>query len=133
MQLIAVVLNCGHMFEEATALLDYGFECYKNVPIIEQGQFVQNITVVKGIQEEVDLVADRNFSIALNDSEQHKIRTKLILPDELEAPVEAGQWVGSLQIFLNNEMIEEIPIVTEQVVERRTILDFFRKMVNIWR
>ena len=33
LQLIAVVLNCGPMFEESAALLDYGFENYKKYDI----------------------------------------------------------------------------------------------------
>ncbi len=133
MQLVAVVLNCGPMFEEATNLLDYGFRNYKNVLIVEQDQFVQTILVNKGIHKEVNLITEKGYSIALNESERNQLRTKVILPNELEAPVETNQWVGSLQIFLKDELIEQIPIVTEQAVERRTIFDFFRRMVNIWR
>ncbi len=133
MQLIAVVLNCGPMFEESTALLDYGFENYRNVPIVEQDQFIQTLTVINGVQEEVNLVAKQEYSIALNESELNLIRTKVVVPHALEAPIEAGQWAGSLQIYLGHELVEEIPIITERGVERRTIWDFFRRMVNIWR
>lgn len=133
MQLVAVVLNCGPMFEESAALMDYGFDHYENVSIVEQGQFLQSFPVVRGVQEEIELVADQGFDVALNDMEKSNIHTKMILPIELEAPMESGQWVGSLQVYLKDELLKEIPIVTGQAVEKKSIWNFFRKMVNLWR
>ena len=53
MQLIAVVLNCGPMFEESMALMDYGFENYKNVCIFKHGQLIDSLPVRKGILEKL--------------------------------------------------------------------------------
>jgi D-alanyl-D-alanine carboxypeptidase (penicillin-binding protein 5/6) len=133
MQLIAVVLNCGPMFEESAALMDYGFANFRSVSIVEQGQFLQNIPVIQGTCEEVELLAEQEYSVALNEMEEKQIRTRLILPAELTAPVKAGQWIGSLQIYHNHELLKEIPIVTGQAVEKKTIWNFFRRMVNLWR
>jgi D-alanyl-D-alanine carboxypeptidase (penicillin-binding protein 5/6) len=133
MQLVSVVLNCGPMFEESAALMDHGFANYRSVTVVEENQFIQSLPVIKGKQDEVELTAERGYSVALNDKEIEQLHVRRVLADELEAPVETGQWVGSLQIYLKDELLEEIPIVTGHAVEKRSIWDFFHRLVNIWR
>ena len=50
-QLASVVLNCGPMWEESKALLEYGFETYNPVTFYHKGQFVRTIAVRKGKAE----------------------------------------------------------------------------------
>ena len=133
MQLVSVVLNCGPMFEESAALMDHGFANYRSVTVVKENQFIQSLPVIKGKQDEVELTAERGYSVALNDKEIEQLHVRRVLADELEAPVETGQWVGSLQIYLKDELLEEIPIVTGHAVEKRSIWDFFHRLVNIWR
>ncbi|MDD2502594.1 MAG: D-alanyl-D-alanine carboxypeptidase [Clostridia bacterium] len=133
LQLVAVVLNCGPMFEESVALMDYGFANYKRVTLIEEGQAIQTLPIANGRKKEVQLVTKQDYTVALRSGETEKIRKKLILPSELEAPIEKGQWVGSLQIYMEDRLMEEIPLVTQQAVAKRTIWDFFRRVVRFGR
>lgn len=133
MQLIAVVLNCGPMFEESMALMDYGFENYKNVCIFKHGQLIDSLPVRKGILEKVDVVTEQEYTLALNKLEQKQVKTKVMIPNSLDAPVEKGQRVGSIKIYLKDELINEIPIIAKESVRKKTVWDFFCSMVNIWR
>jgi D-alanyl-D-alanine carboxypeptidase (penicillin-binding protein 5/6) len=133
MQLIAVVLNCGPMFEDSAALLDYGFENYKNYDIYTTGQPIFNVPVIKGKQNDIPMIAGKGFSIALKDDETEKIRTEVLVPESVEAPVLKGQPVGTIKIYFENRLMDELPVITAQAVEKRSIWDFFRKMVNLWR
>jgi len=133
MQLVAVVLDCGPMFEESTSLMDYGFEHYSNINIVKQGEFIKSLPVIKGTQDKVDVVAGQEYSVALNNIEQKYIQTRFIIPDSLEAPVEKGKRIGTLNVYLKNELIREIPVITSESVKKKTIWDLLDKMINIWR
>ena len=133
MQLIAVVLNCGPMFEESTALMDYGFQHFQHVTLVEKGQAVEELPVVKGQQDDVALIAEQEYRVPLTEEEIGQITTNIVIPDELEAPVDKGQWVGTYQIFLDHQPLEEIPIVTAEAVGRKSIWNIFHKMLNFWR
>ena len=133
LQLVAVVLNCGPMFEESLALMDYGFANYKSVTLIDEGQAIQTLPVNNGRKKEVQLIAKKDYTVALKPEEAEKIRRKVLLPSELEAPIEKGQWVGSLQIYLEDKLMEEIPLVTQHAVTKRSIWDFFRRVVKFGR
>jgi D-alanyl-D-alanine carboxypeptidase (penicillin-binding protein 5/6) len=133
LQLIAVVLNFGPMFEESVALMDYGFANYRSTNLVNQGQVLQTLPVNNGKVKEVQLVAKEDYVVALRPEENVKIRKKVLLPDELEAPIDEGQWVGSMQIYLEDKLLKEIPLVTRQAIGKRTIWDFFRKVVKFGR
>jgi D-alanyl-D-alanine carboxypeptidase len=79
------------------------------------------------------LIAGRGFSIALREGETEQIRKEITVPESLEAPVAAGETVGSIKIYFKDRLMEELPVLTAQAVEKRSIWDFFRRMVNIWR
>ncbi|NLB41096.1 MAG: hypothetical protein GX815_02345, partial [Clostridiales bacterium] len=121
------------MFEESVALMDYGFANYKSVTLVDEGQDIQTLPVVNGRKKEVQLIAKQNYTVALRPEETEKVRTKVVLPNELEAPIEKEQWVGSLQIYLEDELMEEIPLLTQHAVSKRTIWDFFRRVVKFGR
>ena len=133
MQLIAVVLNCGPMFEESAALLNYGFENYKKYDIYNKGDRIRTVSVDKGKRSEVSLVAGKDYAVALKPGEKEKLHMKATLPESVKAPVSAGKKVGTVKIFLGDHLIGTIPIVTEKKVEKQSFWDLFHRMVNIWR
>ena len=87
----------------------------------------------KGILEKVDVVTEQEYTLALNKLEQKQVKTKVMIPNSLDAPVEKGQRVGSIKIYLKDELINEIPIIAKESVRKKTVWDFFCSMVNIWR
>lgn len=132
-QLVAVVLNCGPMFEDSIALMDYGFENYKRTVLYKSNQVIKILPVKNGQKEKVSVLVKKDCAITLTDEEIKNVKTRYILPDELEAPIEKGQWIGSLQIYLNDQLLEEIPLITKESVKKRNIWDFFRNIINLWR
>lgn len=55
---------------------------------------------------------------------------KLILPDVLEAPLSAGAIIGTLEIYVNDDMIEQRDVKIAHDVEKS---DFFTKIYQILR
>jgi len=133
LQLIAVVLNCGPMFEESAALLDYGFENYKKYDIYNKGDRIRTVSVDKGKCSEVSLVAGKGYAIALKPGEKEKLHMETVLPESVKAPLIAGKKAGTVKIFLGDHLMGSIPVVAAKNVEKQNFWDLFRRMVNIWR
>ena len=54
-------------------------------------------------------------------SSEDKVHVESVLPGQLEAPVEAGQSVGSIRIFVNGDLTAENDYVTaDRIGIRRT-------------
>ena len=54
-------------------------------------------------------------------SSKDKVHVESVLPGQLEAPVEAGQPVGSIQVFVNGDLTAENDYITaDRIGIRRT-------------
>src|SRR5690606_3968112 len=83
LQLILVVLNCGPMFEESSAILEYGFSMYKNRRIIDSSASVISVPIDNGIRQQVQLYPSDDYNVALTDDEYNNLHVKIEAPDIL--------------------------------------------------
>ena len=123
MTLIAVVLGAptsNDRFGGAKKLLDYGFANYSYASVKADTKDFTNIPVKKGTVREVIPTVKEEFSTLLKKGEEGGITQKFELETVLEAPVRAGDTVGYVHIYLNEEEIGVIPIVAENGSDRLT-------------
>src|SRR5690606_35675814 len=116
MQLIAVVLNDGNWFNDCYTLLDYGFDNYKPTVIYTKGQFIRNVNVINGVEENIEALTDNEFIIPLSEYEKEKIKIFINLPDKIEAPISKGQELGSIKVYYNGQLFVSDKLVTTEEV-----------------
>ena len=130
MELIAVVMTSptsAQRFEDAKALLDYGFanytlaRVYPDVPLAP-------VEVLLGTTAQVQPQLERECSLLVRKGEEGLISTQIQLAQDLEAPVERGQKLGQMVVTVDGEVRDTIPIVASQQVDRLTIPGIFGKM-----
>ncbi len=120
MQIIAVVLDSEHMWDDSIKLLDYGFVQLKQVPIVAQGDLLKTVRVSEGKTGEVRLLALNDISLPMTENERDKFTTVIDAPSKINAPVVAGQKLGSVKIMYNNVEVASTDLVADQGVERKS-------------
>lgn len=133
MQLIAVVLGAptsAERFSSAKSLLDYGFANYSVSTQITAGDKIQDVTVEKGIDSEVSVVAADTFSTLIKKGGEDNITTEIEIDEVISAPLEAGEKVGTMRISRDGQVAKEIDLITANAVEKKgiglIIKDFLR-------
>jgi D-alanyl-D-alanine carboxypeptidase (penicillin-binding protein 5/6) len=58
------------------------------------------------------------------------VTTRLSLAEDLEAPVEQGQTLGTLEVYVGDELRDTVPILAAQPVERLSIPGIFGRMLS---
>jgi len=130
MRLISVVLNTPSLQargEDSEVLLNYGFRNFELITFYEAGETVASVAVNRGQEKELALTAERPVAaIVPRDDDSYKIKEQLVLHETVEAPVEAGQSIGTLQLIdPSGEVVNEIELFAAESVER---LGFFRSV-----
>ena len=120
LRLIAVVLGASsgkERFEAATTLLDYGFAHYDSAEVALPDDAPETLRVQRGTAETVplDYAAPERFLVPKGEGEG--LQTKILLPDELPAPIERGTPVGSWQLLRGETVLQELPICAAQDVQ----------------
>ncbi|MFQ8983766.1 MAG: D-alanyl-D-alanine carboxypeptidase family protein [Evtepia sp.] len=123
MELIAVILGAptsNDRFEGAKALLNYGFAAYALVPVAPSEPLTP-VPVTLGTAASVQPGLAQERQLLLPKGEAGKVTTTVDLPSALSAPVEAGQELGHLTVLVDGQAVEEIPLVAQEAVGKRSL------------
>lgn len=135
LSLIAVVLRAPTpkvRFSEAKLLLDYGFNTYDFKKIATKGEIFQNIEVKKGTESNINLVFENDGGVLIKKSEENKINQELNINENIEAPIRAGDVLGNINYYLDNELIFSANLVAEKDISKKSILNMFNFTVQNW-
>jgi len=128
-QLLVVVLNAQQMWEDAMALLDYGFHNYQKELLAEKGQYICSAEVYKG-ERSVNLVAAENFYYPLAAGEKAEIVSRPVLKEQIKAPLATGEPLGSLEFYLMGNMIGSVELLSGHTVERYPVGKYLQRLLS---
>ena len=132
MELIAVVMKSptsAQRFEDAKALLDYGFANYTLTDVYPEVPLTP-VDVLLGTVDQVQPQLQRTCRLLIRKGEEGLVQTQVTLAQNLEAPVETGQILGQLEVLVDGQLRDTIPIVSAQSVGRLTIPGIFQRMLR---
>ncbi|MCD7946613.1 MAG: hypothetical protein LUF81_08450 [Clostridiales bacterium] len=66
----------------------------------------------------------------ITKSDAGRLTTELTLDETAEAPVAAGDVLGTLTVSLDGQVLQELPVTAADSVERKTFGTIFREMVG---
>lgn len=137
MRLIAIVLgvpNSQTRFDEARAMLDFGFSAYTREEICRPGDLIGiQLPVTLGSREQVDIALGSGLSMLLKAGDKAGLSFEAALPDSLTAPVEKGQEVGQVQLLLHGAVIATLPAVAADAVPLPGMLDGITRLLDNWK
>ena len=132
MNVVCVVLNCGPMFEESAQLLDNAFKEYQLIDLTCGYAYKNKLKVEEGESEEVKIGTKESFFYPLKKNELKKIKYTYKIEDSITAPVENGQEVGEVKIFLDNDLLFSEKFYTMENVRRNSIFRKFFDVIEQW-
>ena len=134
MRLIAVVLGCPDddaRFNEAEALLDYGFENFeKFTPVTDMTQ-LSPIPVEKGQQSSVSPVVAMNGSeCVIRKGRSADVEYEYTFVESAEAPVKKGQFLGEYLVLVDGVAVFRSDIVAATEVKKVSFLYCFAEILS---
>lgn len=118
-QLVVVILNSNNRWQDATKLLDYGFNQVKPVVLAEQDEVMAEIEVLEGKEPKVTLVAAKKLEYNLPLIEVEKIQRKVNLYPVPKAPVKKGTVLGTATYLIEGKEIATVDLIANQDIERK--------------
>jgi D-alanyl-D-alanine carboxypeptidase (penicillin-binding protein 5/6) len=122
MRLIAVVAGSASENERLTAsqrLLEYGFRFYATQKLTAQNMKVTSAKVWGGKTNEVALGSQEDIYLTLPRSDFKNIKANYIFDNNIQAPIEAGQIIGSIELTSNDRVVLTSPLVAIEAVEAK--------------
>lgn len=127
MRLIAVVLGtpAGQTrFDEARAMLEYGFANVQLVTPIAQGQALDMTVPVRlGGRDGVSVLSGGTCSLLERRGEKNALSLEAALVEKVNAPVYAGDVLGEIRVKRGDEVVAVVPAVAAEDVQLPGMVD----------
>ncbi|HZK86849.1 MAG TPA: D-alanyl-D-alanine carboxypeptidase family protein [Syntrophomonas sp.] len=131
LRLISVVMASpdvrGH-FRDSMEIFNYGFARYAYKTFVPRNRVCGLVTVGKGAQEKVQVVALEDAGAIFLKGEKAKIISKQILLKYVDAPISKGEKLGEVQIYKNGKKLKSVDLVSAQDIDRGGIIRQIKKM-----
>ena len=128
MELIAVVLGgstSDKRFADAKALLNDGFAAYTLLPVVPESP-LPAVPVTLGARRQVQAVLPQGSVLLLEKNHTNALTQSLTLSEAVEAPVEQGDTLGSLDLFTaDGTLLSSLPLLAGESVARLTWRQLF--------
>lgn len=128
MELIAVVLGgstSDKRFADAKTLLNYGFAAYTLLPVVPESP-LPAVPVTLGERRQVQAVLPQGSVLLLEKNRANALTQSLTLREAVEAPVEQGDTLGSLDLFAaDGTLLSSLPLLAGESVARLTWRQLF--------
>jgi D-alanyl-D-alanine carboxypeptidase (penicillin-binding protein 5/6) len=119
-------------FSESARLLDFAFSNWESAKIEKKGQEAGTVKVKKGVTGSIPVSYADNAVVVVKKGNRDKISETLEIPETINAPVEAGQAVGVLNIDLQGERLASIQVVAAKDSPRCTFALAVGMIANRW-
>lgn len=133
-ELIAVIMGCPNYkdrFTEAQSLLQFGYTTCKLYQD-ENPPELMHILVKGGIDKQVPAVYKEKFSWLFVSGEDFSNIEKMLTTNELTAPIEKGEQIGTVTYRLNGKELGSIGIYAEESVREAKFFDYLLNIVLQW-
>lgn len=135
LSLISVVMKAPTgpiRFAEAQKLLDYGFNNFEYKSLINKNDLIKEISVDKGIENTVNAIAENDSGILIKKGQNKDVVQTVQLPDNINAPVSAGQVLGNITYSLNDVEVGKVNIIAEKSVNKNSSFNVIKYVIFNW-
>ena len=128
MRLISVIMGAESMqarADQSRELLNWGYGHFETVVKAPANQFVAKLPVLYGEGESVDVTTADTLQVLTTKTQKNKITTVVNIPDNVKAPITAGQKIGEMTAMIDGKAVATVPVIATQDVEQA---GFFSRM-----
>lgn len=130
MELVGVVLNCPNMFEDATAMLDYGFENFETVKMVKAGTVAARVSVTGGEKSLLELTPAQDIIVPVKKGDSVSYRTRVVIDEDISAPVYRGDSLGYVEILDGGALLIRQELVASEDIPDAGIGYYFDRIVK---
>lgn len=131
---VSVVLGSGwpphknYKWNDTISLMKYGVENYSMKKIYDKNTYIEELPVKNGVKSKVSVYTDREIKCLISDDD--RVCVYYNIQTDITAPVVAGDVVGCVEIFINEELFTTISVKARESVNKITYFYCFKKIVK---
>lgn len=91
-----------------------------------------NLKVEKGVTSAVDAVLSENASFFVKKTKSSNVSQNITFRENLEAPIEKGEVIGSVNFTLDGEVIKSVNVVAKDSIKKINLINMTMNIYKNW-
>ncbi|MBL4892636.1 MAG: D-alanyl-D-alanine carboxypeptidase [Rhizobiaceae bacterium] len=122
--------------EESRKILDWGFRAFEKINLFEDGEVIGLANVYGGETSGVGVSSKGPLSIYLPIGNRDRLKARISYEGPLMPPVEKGQKIATLKVWVGDTLSQETPLYANETVEKgglqRQATDAIKELLFGW-
>jgi len=122
--------------EEARKILNWGFRAFEKIQLFADGEIIGQANVYGGVTPGVGVVSKGPLEIYLPIGNRDKLKARIAYTGPLMPPVQKGQEVAKLKVWIGGVLSQETPLYAAETVEKgglqRRATDAVKELLFGW-
>ena len=118
--------------DQSQALLNWGFRQFETATIQQPGEILVEPRLWFGAETRLPVGLETTFYASIPRGSRENLRLEMALQELIEAPVEVGQPLGELRVYLQDDLIAEHPLVALRTVSKGGIFRYLLDTILRW-
>ncbi len=122
--------------EEARKILDWGFRAFEKFSLFDEGEIIGQANVYGGEKSGVDVIGKGPVEIYLPIGNRDKLRARIVYTGPLMPPVNEGQKIATLKVWIGDQLSQETELYAAETVEKggikRQAIDAIKELLFGW-
>lgn len=136
MRVIAVVFGAPTSKERnklITEMFDYAFSQYETKQFYAKGDELGKVTVEKGQQRNIKIVAGESISLLTKKGEKmDDVKTSLKLNKHIQAPIKKGDEIGKIVLIKNGKVLSENSAIAAENVKPASWWTLYKRSFSMF-
>ncbi len=121
-RVIAVLMGAhshNDRVNKSIELLEYGYYEYFIEGIVQKDQPLGEIIIDNAVEAQVGVISGENFYQLVRNGDM--LQEELVYIEGIKAPLAKGEVVGQLNVYLNDQLIQSVPVLVSEDVEKANL------------
>ena len=135
MRIISVVLGTASSkarIDGSQALLNFGYRFYVTETLLNSNDEFISVKTWKTEKDSIALAVENNYITTLPKGSSKRIEYIKDLPEFIEGPITKGQRIGNLDIQLDGEILNTIPLVALENNPNGSLIKQIQDTIQLW-
>ena len=119
---------------ESQKILNWSIRKFDTIMVVKKDELFTNLEVWLGKKNKVAVVASEDFYLTVPKRKKKTIKAILKYEGPLISPIKKGDLVGVLHIYVSDELVKKIDVISDEDIKRSNIFSRIFKSLNylVW-
>ena len=119
---------------ETAKILNWGLKKFDTIRVAKKDDILTNLKVWQGKKNTVEVATAKDFYLTIPKRKKKTIKAVIKYTGPIQSPIKVGDKLAVLNVYLSDELIEEIDILSTESIEKSNIFSRLFKSLNymVW-